>query len=79
MLGGIVSLVAAVAALWLVRERDIERDEPIELPEAPMTPKGRRRCSRRGLSLDRAGRRASRLRIVRSLASLVARQVIRVM
>ena len=33
MLGGIVSLVAAVAALWLVRERDIERDAPVELPE----------------------------------------------
>ena len=38
MLGGIVSLVAAVAALWLVRERDIERDAPIELPEPPITP-----------------------------------------
>ena len=40
MLGGVVSLVAAVAALWLVRERDIERDAPIEVPEAPMTPEG---------------------------------------
>jgi hypothetical protein len=41
MLGGIVSLVAAVAALWLVRERDIEREAPIELPEPPITPEGR--------------------------------------
>ena len=40
MLGGVVSLVAAVAALWLVRERDIERDAPIELPEPPITPEG---------------------------------------
>ncbi len=37
MLGGIVSLLAAVAALWLVRERDIEREAPIELPEPPLT------------------------------------------
>ena len=34
MLGGLVSLVAALAALWLVRERDIEREAPIELPKA---------------------------------------------
>ena len=34
MLGGILSLAAALVALWLVRERDIEREEPIELPEA---------------------------------------------
>jgi hypothetical protein len=40
LLGGIVSLVAAVAALWLVRERDIERDAPIELPEPPITSEG---------------------------------------
>ncbi len=33
MLGGVVSLVAAVAALWLVRERDIERDAPVEVQE----------------------------------------------
>ena len=33
MLGGILSLAAALAALWLVRERDIER-EPVEV-EAP--------------------------------------------
>ena len=36
MLGGVVSLVAALAALWLVRERDIERDAPIELPESQL-------------------------------------------
>ncbi len=40
MLGGIVSLLAAVAALWLVRERDIERDAPIELAEPPITSEG---------------------------------------
>ena len=40
MLGGIVSLLAAVAALWLVRERDIERDAPIELAEPSITPEG---------------------------------------
>ena len=34
MLGGILSLAAALVALWLVRERDIEREAPIELPEA---------------------------------------------
>ena len=38
MLGGILSLATALFALWLVRERDIEREEPIELPEArPLT------------------------------------------
>ncbi len=31
MLGGVMSLVAAIAALWLVRERDIERDTPVEV------------------------------------------------
>jgi hypothetical protein len=31
MLGGVMSLVAAIAALWLVRERDIERETPIEV------------------------------------------------
>ncbi|HYN49571.1 MAG TPA: MFS transporter [Thermoleophilaceae bacterium] len=41
MLGGVVSLVAAVAALWLVRERDIERDAPIEVPETRMASQGR--------------------------------------
>ena len=30
MLGGIFALAGAVAALWLVRERDIERSEAIE-------------------------------------------------
>jgi EmrB/QacA subfamily drug resistance transporter len=30
MLGGIFSLAGAVAALWLVRERDIQRSEPID-------------------------------------------------
>ena len=30
MLGGLLALAGAVAALWLVRERDIERVEPIE-------------------------------------------------
>ena len=31
MLGGILSLAAALVALWLVRERDIER-EAVEVP-----------------------------------------------
>ena len=30
MLGGIFALAGAVASLWLVRERDIQRVEPIE-------------------------------------------------
>jgi hypothetical protein len=30
MLGGIFALAGAVAALWLVRERDIQRSESIE-------------------------------------------------
>ena len=30
MLGGILSLAAALVALWLVREKDIER-EPVEI------------------------------------------------
>ena len=30
MLGGIFALAGAVASLWLVRERDIQRTEPIE-------------------------------------------------
>jgi EmrB/QacA subfamily drug resistance transporter len=30
MLGGVLALAGAVAALWLVRERDIQRVEPIE-------------------------------------------------
>jgi EmrB/QacA subfamily drug resistance transporter len=34
MLGGILAIAGAVVALWLVRERDIERGEPIEV-EAP--------------------------------------------
>jgi hypothetical protein len=29
MLGGIISIAGALVALWLVRERDIERAEPI--------------------------------------------------
>ena len=33
MLGGLLALVAALAALWLVRERDIEREAPVELPD----------------------------------------------
>jgi hypothetical protein len=31
MLGGVISIAGALAALWLVRERDIERSEPIEV------------------------------------------------
>jgi hypothetical protein len=30
MLGGLLALAGAVAALWLIRERDIQRVEPIE-------------------------------------------------
>jgi len=35
MLGGLLALVAALLSLWLVRERDIERAEPIEDIELP--------------------------------------------
>jgi EmrB/QacA subfamily drug resistance transporter len=31
MLGGVLAIAGALVALWLVRERDIERDEPIEV------------------------------------------------
>jgi EmrB/QacA subfamily drug resistance transporter len=34
MLGGLLSIAGALVALWLVRERDIERESPIEV-EAP--------------------------------------------
>jgi EmrB/QacA subfamily drug resistance transporter len=34
MLGGILAFAGALVALWLIRERDIEREEPIEV-EAP--------------------------------------------
>jgi EmrB/QacA subfamily drug resistance transporter len=40
MLGGIVALVAALAALWLVRERDIEREAPVEPAEPAATAQG---------------------------------------
>jgi hypothetical protein len=40
MLGGLVALVGAVAALWLVRERDIEREAPMELAEPAAMPQG---------------------------------------
>ena len=43
LLGGICRFAAALAALWLVRERDIERDQPIEL-EAPRIAPKRKRC-----------------------------------
>jgi EmrB/QacA subfamily drug resistance transporter len=42
MLGGIMSLVAAIVALWLVRERDIERESPIELEAPQVAPQGAR-------------------------------------
>src|SRR5215204_3544950 len=35
MLGGILALAAALVSLWLVRERDIERAEPIEDLDLP--------------------------------------------
>jgi Major Facilitator Superfamily len=35
MLGGIISVAGALFALWLVREKDIERDAPIEVEPAP--------------------------------------------
>jgi hypothetical protein len=35
MLGGIFAVAGAVAALWLVRERDIERSEVLEGEDAP--------------------------------------------
>jgi hypothetical protein len=31
MLGGIFAVVAAIAAVWLIREEDIEREAPIEV------------------------------------------------
>jgi EmrB/QacA subfamily drug resistance transporter len=34
MLGGILAIAGAVAALWLVREQDIEREAPIEIAPA---------------------------------------------
>jgi hypothetical protein len=34
MLGGLLAFAGAIVALWLIRERDIERAEPIEV-EAP--------------------------------------------
>jgi EmrB/QacA subfamily drug resistance transporter len=38
MLGGILSIAGALVALWLVRERDIERSEPIEVLEGDAVP-----------------------------------------
>jgi EmrB/QacA subfamily drug resistance transporter len=38
MLGGILSIAGAVVALWLVRERDIERAEPIEVERPHLEP-----------------------------------------
>jgi EmrB/QacA subfamily drug resistance transporter len=38
MLGGILSIAGALFALWLVRERDIERSEPIEAIEGEALP-----------------------------------------
>jgi EmrB/QacA subfamily drug resistance transporter len=40
LLGGILSLAAALVALWLVRERDIEREQPIELQAPQVAPEG---------------------------------------
>jgi EmrB/QacA subfamily drug resistance transporter len=40
LLGGIFSLAAALVALWLVRERDIERETPIELQAPQLAPEG---------------------------------------
>jgi EmrB/QacA subfamily drug resistance transporter len=40
LLGGILSLAAALVALWLVRERDIERETPIELQAPQVAPEG---------------------------------------
>ena len=40
-LGGILALLAAVAALWLVRERDIEREPNAEAPVPITDPDGR--------------------------------------
>jgi EmrB/QacA subfamily drug resistance transporter len=36
MLGGILSIAGALVALWLIRERDIEREAPIEVEPAYM-------------------------------------------
>ena len=38
MLGGILSVAAALVALWLVRERDIERETPVEASEGRAVP-----------------------------------------
>jgi predicted MFS family arabinose efflux permease len=40
-LGGILALLAALAALWLVRERDIEREPEAEAPVPLAEPEGR--------------------------------------
>ena len=40
-LGGMLALLAAVAALWLVRERDIEREPNAEAPVPITDPDGR--------------------------------------
>jgi EmrB/QacA subfamily drug resistance transporter len=40
LLGGIFSLAAALVALWLVRERDIERETPSELQAPQVAPEG---------------------------------------
>ena len=47
MLGGILALAGAVAALWLVRERDIERSEPVEVELPYLGRGGARSRSRR--------------------------------
>jgi hypothetical protein len=38
MLGGIISIAGALVALWLVRERDIERAEPVEIERPHLEP-----------------------------------------
>jgi hypothetical protein len=35
LIGGVVAFLGAVLALWLVREREIEREQPIELVAEP--------------------------------------------
>ena len=41
MLGGILAMAGAIAALWLIRERDIERGEPVEVEPEPELVHGR--------------------------------------
>ena len=42
MLGGLLAVAGAIAALWLIREEDIEREAPIEVEPAVVPGEGDR-------------------------------------